>query len=319
MAHSKFHNQNCNFITSTEAITASDMTRELKRRILQKEFLPNTKFVMFSGCHHGKNRHGEVVLGQTDFILNQGFYHMVFTNLSELKDEEGNNIWEEMNFKRKLITISTTETVDMKTFESEFHLSRLTKQDLKELADKICKQNRPIVLIFASCYSYYSSVKDFLAAEGVLAAININKDHGDISGGKIFALDPQQQEVLKKIRQCIREDRLPNVFLWGSGGTGKTLLMVEMLQMYLAYYKMKSIPTKVLVIVYHSFIKEGDKLLEDLRTKYLANIDEGVDICILTMKQACKSINILCTLCLLIKTLPSNFPFQNGMLIFLLE
>ena len=127
MAQSKFHNQNCNFITSTEAITASDMTRELKRRILQKEFLPNTKFVMFSGCHHGKNRHGEVVLGQTDFILNQGFYHMVFTNLSELKDEEGNNIWEEMNFKRKLITISTTETVDMKTFESEFHLSRLTK------------------------------------------------------------------------------------------------------------------------------------------------------------------------------------------------
>ena len=134
-------------------------------------------------------------------------------------------------------------------------------------------------------------MKDFLAAEGVLAAININKDHGDISGGKVFALDPQQREILKKIRNCLKEDNPPNVFLWGSGGTGKTLLMVEMLQMYLAYYKMKNIPTKVLVIVYHSYVKEGDKLLEDLQTKYLANVGNDVDIRIMTMQQACKGTN----------------------------
>ena len=78
-----------------------------------------------------------------------------------------------------------------------------------------------------------------------------------------------------------------NIFLWGSSGTGKTLLLVETLKMYLAYFKLQKIKTKVLVIVFHSTAQNSSKLLDDLRKKYVADILPGEDIKIMTMKEAC--------------------------------
>ena len=99
MASSKFHSQNCNFITATDEISAGDLKQELKTRILQGEFLPGTEFVMMSGNHHGINQRGQVVLGKTDATLTQGFYYGVFTYLSSLKGATSDRtLWEEMNF-----------------------------------------------------------------------------------------------------------------------------------------------------------------------------------------------------------------------------
>ena len=78
-----------------------------------------------------------------------------------------------------------------------------------------------------------------------------------------------------------------NIFLWGSSGTGKTLLLVETLKMYLAYFKLQKIKTKVLVIIFYSAAQNSSKLLDDLRKKYLADILPEEDIDIMTMKEAC--------------------------------
>ena len=78
------------------------------------------------------------------------------------------------------------------------------------------------------------------------------------------------------------------MFLWGSSGTGKTLLLVEILKIYLAHFKLKNIRTKVWVIVYHSAVSDDCKLIEDLKEKYLPMSKNEADIQVMTFKQACK-------------------------------
>ena len=82
--------------------------------------------------------------------------------------------------------------------------------------------------------------------------------------------------------------RPKNVFLWGSSGTGKTLLLVEILKMYSAHFKLKMVKTKVLVIVYYHRATIDSQLMLDLKTKYLVNNDGEFDVQIMTFKQACE-------------------------------
>ena len=86
--------------------------------------------------------------------------------------------------------------------------------------------------------------------------------------------------------------RPKNVFLWGSSGTGKTLLLVEILKMYLAHFKLKNVRTRVLVIVYHVTVSDDCKLIEDLKEKYLTLGKNEADIQVMTFKQACKGKNL---------------------------
>ena len=289
MSHSKFHSQHCNFITATEDISAGDLKAELKRRILQGEFLPGTEFVMMSGNHHGKDSTGRVVLGKTDATLTQGFYYGVFTALMKMEGKiPGQTLWNEMKFERSHINLFSAEQMDEETFESTYSLSEITKDDLKKLADKLIEQTRPMVVIFASCFSYHSEIKDYLASQGVLASLSLNRDKGDITQGRIFALDDQQRAILKKVRKSLDEGKPQHVFLWGSGGTGKTLLLVEILQMYLAHFKLKNIKTKILVIIYYYRSTTKSQLMIDLKTKYIANINQEADINVMTFAEACK-------------------------------
>ena len=77
---------------------------------------------------------------------------------------------------------------------------------------------------------------------------------------------------------------LGHVFLSGSAGTGKTLLLVEILKMYLAHFKLKGVKTKALVITYDNGISENGRLIEDLRT----NVVSDTNIEVMTFKEACK-------------------------------
>ena len=78
------------------------------------------------------------------------------------------------------------------------------------------------------------------------------------------------------------------MFLWGSSGTGKTLLLVEILKIYLAHFKLKNIRTKVWVIVYHSSVSDDCKLIEDFKEKYLILGKNESEIKVMTFKKACK-------------------------------
>ena len=77
--------------------------------------------------------------------------------------------------------------------------------------------------------------------------------------------------------------------MWGSSGTGKTLLLVETLRIMLAYYKLQKIETEVIVLTYHDQVEESSELFKDFGTKYLPSItDDKTNIRITTFQELCQ-------------------------------
>ena len=209
MSHTEgiVHSQNNHFISFTEEVNATHITEYMLPRIKRKEFKPGTHFILVAGTHHGKVQ-GKVELGSTDFVLLQGFYHKLFTVLLECSDEEtGESIWEQMDYSREIIPNSATENFNMKTFETTYDLSHLSQNDLKCLAKRLRESTTPNVIIFASCFSFESEIRELLIANGILASLNISKDRGDVSEGRVFALNDQQSEIIDLIVK-VKEIRL---------------------------------------------------------------------------------------------------------------
>ena len=199
----KFHSECNSFITTTDEINASELQDYLIYRIKKGDFFENTTFCTVAGIHHGLDREGKVVPGKTDYALLQGFDYKVFNALRNLKNEEtGKMIWNEMKFKKEIVPITCQENFSLKPpFESTYELSESSKADLTDLAKKLVEQTKPYVVIFASCFSYESTIRDFLVEQGVLATLDITNDRGKISGGRIFALDKVQREVQDELRE----------------------------------------------------------------------------------------------------------------------
>ena len=76
------------------------------------------------------------------------------------------------------------------------------------------------------------------------------------------------------------------LFLWGSSGTGKTLLSLETLKIKLSHFKSQNKTVKVIVTTFNYF---DTLLLENIREKYLVNIS---DVQILPLIQLCKELDI---------------------------
>ena len=196
----KFHCESNTFITASDEINAQEVQDYLTYRIKKGDFFEGTTFCTLAGIHHGLDHNRQVVPGHTDHTLLQGFFYKVFNGLSNLKDQKsGRSIWNEMNFQKEFIAITSDEIQSSR----EFELSANSKAELRDLAKKLVKQTKPYVVIFASCFSYQSEIRDFLVENGVLATLDITNDRGMISGGKLFALDKVQREVLDELREVI--------------------------------------------------------------------------------------------------------------------
>ena len=79
------------------------------------------------------------------------------------------------------------------------NLTDLSRKDLIKLSKELRKAKHSSALIFASCFTFYSEIKELMIANGILAALNISKDHGEISEGKAYQLDEQQQEIIDTV------------------------------------------------------------------------------------------------------------------------
>ena len=77
-----------------------------------------------------------------------------------------------------------------------------------------------------------------------------------------------------------------NVILWGSSGTGKTILLTEVLGMKLSQFKKQNIPMKIIVSSFGTSRFQPKKLMEDMESKYLPQLElekgqfiMGKDLC----------------------------------------
>ena len=132
---------------------------------------------------------------------NLNYFFKVFTRLLNLKDKNEKSIWREMEYEVEMVPVTSNEKFDLKTFSNvEYSLSDLSKEVLSKLANELIERQRPYALVFASCYSYRSSINDVFAANGLLSSLYISVDKGAISSGTVFALDNQQKQIIMKFR-----------------------------------------------------------------------------------------------------------------------
>ena len=147
--------------------------------------------------------------GETDRKLLQTFHFSLFSNLRNFcgdlycsncqkgkiekcpNSPTGSSLWDDMKYELKVIQLYTTKQKD-KTHK----ISDISKGDIIKLSKELRQANHSSALIFASCFTFYSEIKELMIANGVLAALNINKDRGEITEGKAYQLDEQQQEII---------------------------------------------------------------------------------------------------------------------------
>ena len=103
-----------------------------------------------------------------------------------------------MKYDLKVIQLYTEKQKD-KTYK----LSNYSKYDLIKLSKELRQAKHSSALIFASCFTFYSEIKELMIANGVLAALNISKDRVEITEGKAYQLDEQQQEIIDTVIEVI--------------------------------------------------------------------------------------------------------------------
>ena len=189
---SKFRLENNVFISAIEEINAHDLQTYLFELMLSEVLPSGTTFYMIGGIHHSLTQAEEVKEAKTDFTLLHGFYHQVYTKLIQLE------IWNKMKYDFTLAPITCSEEIDTTTWQTAYKFSDISKLELTKLARKLIKGKKPSLVVFASCFSFYSTIKDYLYSKGVMASLSISYEKGKVTERKLFSLDQDQQDVIKR-------------------------------------------------------------------------------------------------------------------------
>ena len=100
------------------------------------------------------------------------------------------------------------------------------------------------------------------------------EDKAEVTLGQFFKLDSNQTDIFTIVaadhsRHDPNQLRSKNVFLYGSHGTGKTILLSEIFMMRLAYYKMQKIVLSKKICVSFTAYSDDYQLLKDMKEKHL--------------------------------------------------
>ena len=110
-----------------------------------------------------------------------------------------------------------------------FEFTTRSEKKLIEKFDEFKNADKPGILILATCYSEKSEVNKLLWQYGLYAALFISKERGELTDGRIYKLDDDQQIVLDKVhkdhvqaRKSGEIKKTKNLVLLGQAGTGES-------------------------------------------------------------------------------------------------
>ena len=152
----------------------------------------------------------------------------------------------------------------------KYYLSDGSKAAITAKFEDLIHGRKPQFFVFATCYSFRSQINQILRSSGLISVLSIRQEKGELTEGKIYELDEGQKEILKNVA-----DKQPkNIILWGSSGTGKTILLTEALTMKINHYKKEGVTMKIIVSSWGS----ASQLMKDLKDKYLSHLvsDENI-------------------------------------------
>ena len=159
--------------------------------------------------------------------------------------------------------------------------------DLEIVASTIL-EFRPTILSLASCHMNISELNDQLRSHGVYALLIMDNDRACITAGRLLQCDDEQAAFIQKVAQ----GKPQNLFIWGSQGTGKTILALNCLAMKASQKIRAGIKTGSKLQILVTSILSGQtmnpllKYMEGMLS-HLSHMDQ-VELCILPLQKMCQ-------------------------------
>ena len=238
-------------------------------------FQIGSEFVVVCGIHGAPD--GEMLEGDEDFSYEYEMIFRWFHDEQRYKRRAPRNSkpFELVeNRQYQMGTVVEVSSVENPDDEGKYKLDENSKLALKAQFERLLVTRRPVVLILASCWSYGGEISDILRSCGIYSTLRLLQDKGDLTEGQFFKLNSNQTNVLSTIAADQNKNdpnhlRSKNVFLYGSHGTGKTILLSEIFMMRLAYYNLHSINLCKKIFVSFSAYSEDYQLLKDMKENHI--------------------------------------------------
>ena len=194
----KFHVENNTIITSKDAISVQQVFNFLSKNL--EKFRVGSQFVVVSGVH-GSDK-GELKEYDEDLVFDYEMMFRWFKNHKKYSREA--KIVEERKYEMNTVLGVISE--EDKAQEGKYVLSNDSTMTIKNEFERILDLKQPIVLILASCWSYRSQIANILRSRGLFTVMNVLEERGNITNGKMFVLDQEQQNFFKNIVDLVIKD-----------------------------------------------------------------------------------------------------------------
>ena len=197
-----WHNDRNCIITAKKEINAQQCFQYLRENM--RTYPKKSVFFIITGHHHEGLDKSNVVVGKTD----TGLYGSIGSEWELLKEElekecENDNcgecdncVWQDKQFKLDRFLIETNN------FDNESDIYKPSKTSLGELNERfegLRLSKKPVVFVYASCWSHYSPINTILRAHGMYAVLTLKKERSDLTIERVFKLDEEQEEYLKMV------------------------------------------------------------------------------------------------------------------------
>ena len=268
----RIHVENNVILTTKDEISVQQMFNYLCRNL--DKFRVGSEFVVVCGIHGSEQ--GQMLEYDEDFRYDYEAMFRWFNKARHYKRCAPKNAKPfELIEQRKYQMGNVVEVSSERGNEGKFKLDEKSRIALGTEFLRLLGLNKPTVLILASCFSHFSEISDILCSAGLYSAIRMIEDKALISNEKSFRLDDTQRKVLNAIVIDHYMNPTPwsldtqNILLFGSHGTGKTILLTEILLMRLGYYKNCNVPVNKIIVSCFSSETDNYVLLRNLNDTFM--------------------------------------------------
>ena len=269
----RVHVENNVILTTKDEISCQQTFNYLCMNL--DSFRIGSEFVVVCGVHGSPD--GEMLEGDEDFYYDYEAMFRWFHDEKRYKRCAPRNSQPfELVEKRQyqIGTVIEMNSVRDPVNEGRYKLDERSKVVLKTQFERLVSTKKPVVLFLASCWSHSSEISDILRSCGIYSTLRLLEDKGEVTMGRFFKLDSNQTDILSTVAFDHNQNdpyhlKSKNVFLYGSHGTGKTILLSEIFMMRLAYYNLQGINLCKKIFVSFSAYSEDFELLQDIKERYI--------------------------------------------------
>ena len=193
-----FHVENNVILTTKNSVTVQQTFNYLSTNL--DKFRVGSEFVVICGVHGSEE--GKLMEGDQIFQHDYTMMFRWFNSQKHYEDFSPENAKPfqsigERNYKMGRV-VNVTSKLD-ETKNEKYVLTDASKEEIVKEFERILETETPTVLILASCWSFQGEISNILRSTGLYSALIASEERGEITAGKLFQLDQEQQSVFKMI------------------------------------------------------------------------------------------------------------------------